>query len=163
MYCAVIFKYQSLLRIKFSNINKTYGKLSFKGRLSHYLSMTFLSKVPMRKSSLHSLADGEQARFSGRSRHGGFLHNIDFAERKQTLRRRHRILTLSTNCPEWSRHRYKRPLSRKSRPGGASCAHRRLLCFSSPLGGPDWSGCTPAAGRHSDERVLESQRGGLVN
>lgn len=64
------------------HINETYGKLSVKGRFLFYFSVVTLAKAPMRNSSLHSLADGEQARFSGRSRHGGFLHNIDFTERK---------------------------------------------------------------------------------
>lgn len=32
----------------------------------------------MRKSSLHSLTDGEQARFSGWLRDGGSLNNIGF-------------------------------------------------------------------------------------
>lgn len=147
MYC-VFKKYPLLIWVWVTRMNETYGKLCFKGRL-FYFSTANSAKVPMRKSSLYSLADGEQARFSGRSRHGGFLHNIDITERKQTLRRRHRLLTLSTNCPEWSRHRYKRPLWRKSRPGGASCARLGLLCFSRPLGGPVRSGYTSAAGRHS--------------
>lgn len=75
-------------------------KMCSESRLLFHLSVTTSAKVPMRKSSLHSLADGEQARFSGRSRHGGFLHKIDLTERKQTLRLRHRLLTLSTNFPE---------------------------------------------------------------